>query len=618
LEILDPEQNHLFHDKYTQTTVDIDLSRCHFILTANTLETVPPAVVDRCEVIFLDRYGVEEKTAIARQHLIGRVRKRYRIQEEKIAFDPAHEGDLLRCLIKTYTYEAGVRQLERIIRTLFLRVFRKEILMRGRKAVRIDREMIKQYLETPKRPWEINKEDRVGEMLALGVNVERGIGSIIPIQATRIRFGDDAEQTHGGYLSMVHATGSIEKILDESRKVATTGILYCAGPLGIDRDDVKPSIHLHLMGASTPKDGPSAGGAIGLALTSVLTNRSIRRDVAMTGEIDTQGRILAVGGLDIKLETAIDAGCKTMIIPKANLSGEEGIERLPEALKRDLQIMTYEDWKAEHPPFDYERHVLQVVAVDHIIQAADIAFMDPVELDELETLFLPYARSIAGNMRQTLGSPRECCCLFHPKEPEELDIERFKKPFWERCKCMFVLQPEVKKNILERYPDMENRVRFIELGPDQEKLPFVIGKIQESPTEKALTPARVSIVAPYYFLMRSGISRIDLPVSSYFRGLRSFANNYTVQGFKIKECKPILNRVLCHLSMMSTEQLDACPFLTKLNSIYTIDLSFIPEKYRLDVKRAESILNTCLKQWLTTLESHLQQECGQSHAIGNF
>jgi ATP-dependent Lon protease len=269
-----------------------------------------------------------------------------------------------------------VRQLERIIRTLFLRVFRKEILMRGRKAVLIDREMIKQHLEEPTRPWKLNAEDRVGEMLTLGVNVERGIGSIIPIQATRIQFGGDAEQGAGGYLSMVQATGRIEKILDESRKVATTGIFYCAEPLGIDRDHVNSSIHLHFMGASTPKDGPSAGGAIGLALTSVLTDRPIRRDVAMTGEIDTQGRILAVGGLDVKLETAIDVGCKTMIIPRSNLVGEGGIERLPEALKQDLQIITYEEWKTDHPPFDYEDHVLQVVAVDHIVQAAEVAFMD--------------------------------------------------------------------------------------------------------------------------------------------------------------------------------------------------------------------------------------------------
>ncbi len=610
LEILDPEQNHLFHDKYTQTIVDIDLSRCHFILTANTLETVPPAVVDRCEVIFLDRYGVEEKVAIARRHLIVRVRRMYRIGEEEIAFKPGQEADLLRYMIKRYTYEAGVRQLERIIRTLFLRIFRKEILGGERKAVQIDREMIKQHLEEPTRPWELNEEDRVGEMLTLGVNLERGIGSTIPIQATRIQLGGEAEQGACGYLSMVQATGRIEKVLDESRKVATTGIFYCAEALGIDRDCVHSSIHLHFMGASTPKDGPSAGGAIGLALTSMLTNRPVRRDVAMTGEIDTQGRILAVGGLDVKLETAIDVGCKTMIIPRSNLGGKGGIERLPEALKRDLQIITYEEWKADHPPFDYEHHVLQVVAVDHIVQAADISFMDPVELDELEACFLPHARAVAGFLRETLRSPKKCCCIFHPKEPEELDIERFKEPFWERCNCMFVMQPEVKKEILDRYPGMEDRVRLFDLVPSQKGIPLVIRDIKESLSEEPGMPARVSMVAPYYFLVRSGISHIDIPVFSYFQGLRSFANNYTRQGFKIKECKPVLNRVLCHLAMMPTEQLDACPFLTRFNGIYMVDLSFIPEKYRLDTKRAESILIKSLKAWLATLEEELKQVPG--------
>ncbi len=107
LEILDPEQNHLFHDKYTETTVDIDLSNCHFILTANTLETVPPAVINRCETVFLDRYSVEEKVAIAREHLIQRVRERYQIAQDKIFFDPKQEGDLLRYLIKTYTLRSG-------------------------------------------------------------------------------------------------------------------------------------------------------------------------------------------------------------------------------------------------------------------------------------------------------------------------------------------------------------------------------------------------------------------------------------------------------------------------------------------------------------------------------
>ncbi|MBN2060517.1 MAG: AAA family ATPase [Deltaproteobacteria bacterium] len=608
LEILDPEQNHLFHDKYTQTIIDIDLSRCHFILTANTLDTVPPAVVNRCEVVLMDRYGIEEKVAIAQQHLITRIRRRYRISEEDIFFKPGHEADLLRYLIKTYTYEAGVRQLERIIRTLFLRVFRKQIMMGDQKSVQLDREMIKKYLETPTRPWQINEEDRVGEMLALGVNLDRGIGSIIPIQATRIQFKGDEKHVSGGYLSMVHATGSIEKILDESRKVATTGIFYCSEPLEIDRDHVKAPIHLHFMGASTPKDGPSAGGSIGLALTSVLTGRPIRRDVAMTGEIDTQGRILAVGGLDVKLETAIDVGCKTMIIPKANLRGEGGIERLPEALKQDLQILTYEDWKKNHPPFDYKDHVLQVVAVDHILQAVDITFINPSELDALETLFVPHARSIAGFLEETLKSPRECCCLFHPKEPEELNIETFKEPFWQRCNCMFILQPEVKKIILEKHPGMEKRVRFFDIAPSQEEVPLGIQEIKESLSGKFGMPSRISLVAPYYFLIHSGLSHMDRPISSYFRDLRSFANNFTRQGFKIKECKPVLNRVLCHLAMMSTEQLESCPFLIRDNGIYMVDLSFIPEKYRLDIKRTETILNRCLKAWLTTLESNLKLE----------
>jgi endopeptidase La len=603
LEILDPEQNHLFHDKYTETTVDIDLSNCHFILTANTLETVPPAVVDRCEVVSLARYGVEEKIVIARKHLIERIRRRYHIKEDEVAFDPGQDADLLRYLIKTYTYEAGVRQLERIIRTLFLRVFRIEIMVRGRKAVRIDREMIKRYLEPPTRPWEINEEDRVGDVLALGIDVERGIGSIIPVQATPIRVGGDAEQPAGGYLSMVHATGNVEKILDESRRVALTGILYHAETLGIDLNPVRLPIHLHFMGASTPKDGPSAGGAIGLALASVLADRPIRRDVVMTGEIDTQGRILAVGGLDVKLETACDAGCRTMIIPTANLGGEEGIERLPEALKRELQILSYEEWQAEHRPFDYERHALQVVAVSHIVQAADISFLDRRGLDELETRFIPHARAVAGTLRERLKSPKGCCCLFHPKEPEELDVEGFEEPFWELCRCKFILWPELKKAILARHPDLESKVQFVELEASPDCLPSLIEKIQDSLSVNLGAPARVSLVAPYYFLARGGMTHGNSPISSH---LRLFANNYTVQGVKVKECKRVLNRALCHIALLSTEQLDDCPFLIKRNGIYTIDLSFIPEKYRLDVKRAERILNRSLQQWLAALEGQLQ------------
>jgi len=607
LEILDPEQNHLFHDKYTQTSVDIDLSRCHFILTANTLETVPPTVVDRCEVIFLDRYGVEEKIAITREHLIERVRQRYRISEKEIAFAPGQEEDLIRHLIRTYTYEAGVRQLERVIRTLFLRLFRKEILMKGRKkTVLIERDTIKEHLDAPTRPWKINDEDRVGETLALGVNLERGIGSIIPIQATRIPFEGNGAGDSAGYLSMVHATGSLEKVMDESRKVATTGIFFCAEDLGIDCEPGNDSIHLHFMGASTPKDGPSAGGAIGLALTSVLTNRPIRRDVAMTGEIDTKGRILPVGGLDIKLETASDAGCKTLIIPKANLHGQGGIGRLPEALKQELQILSYEEWKSDHPPFDPEKHVLQVIAVDHMVQAADIAFVDRADLEALPPLFVRPALSVTELLIETLKSPKTCCCLFYPKEAGELEIEAFHEPFWEHCKCLFLAQPEVKEEILAKHPNMEDKVTFFVLPSKEETFPSFLRDLLQSLSPASGPPVRVSLVAPYFFLLRSGLAPRANTASPPLEDLRLFANNYTVQGFKIKACKPVLNRVLCHLALMTTEDLSTCPFLTRANGIYTMDLSFIPEKYRLDSKRAREILTACLMEWLLTVEERLK------------
>ncbi len=602
LEILDPEQNHLFHDKYTMTTVDIDLSNCHFILTANTLETVPPAVINRCEVVVLGRYSVEEKIAIARQHLIKRVRQRYQISDEDIFFDQGQEENLLRYLIKTYTYEPGVRELERIIRTLFLRILRKEILVKEDHAVRVTRHKIKQYLETPRRPWQINEENRMGEALALGINVEQGVGSIIPIQATRILIGGDGEARRQGYLSMVHATGNIQKIMDESRTVATTGILHCAESLGIDLSQVESPIHLHFMGASTQKDGPSAGGAIALALASVLSGRAIRRDVAMTGEIDTHGRIRSVGGLDIKLETACDAGCRTMIIPTENLQADGGMEGLPDALKMELQILGYEEWKGKHDPFDYERHVLQVVAVDHIVQAADIAFINQEEIDELEKSLIPHARSMAKALREAQEAPKSSFRLMYMKELKELDVEGLEDAFWEHCGCIFLLRPELRKMILAKCPELETFNQFWDFDPPRSNLNTIIEAIERSSSSESKAPGRISLVAPFYFLIGSGIRREDFSLGSSFEGLRLFANNYTLQGVKIKGCKPTLNRVCCHIAQLEAAEVDACPFLAKRDGIYTVDLSFIPEKYRLDVKHAEKILNGALIQWLAAVE----------------
>jgi len=597
LEILDPEQNHLFHDKYTATTVDIDLSNCHFMLTANTLETVPPAVINRCEIIFLDRYSIEEKVAIARQYLVERVRKQYQISAEQIFFDPGEETDLLRYLIKTYTREAGVRELERIIRTMVLRIFRKEILVGDQRSVCITREKIKQYLVPPLGPRNINEDDRVGEMMGLGVNVELGIGSVIPVQATPIEMGGKGDD-RPGYLSMIHATGNIQKIMDESRKVATTAIFHCARGLGIDVERSDMSIHLHFMGGSTPKDGPSAGGAIALALASVLTGRVIRRDAAMTGEIDTQGRITLIGSLDVKLETAYDAGCKTVIIPRDNLYGEEGVERLSEALKNELQTLTYEEWKGVREPFDHYRHVLQIVAVDNIVQAADVAFINPDELRAVQDLLEDHARTVAQLVASGKKAGARCVNVLFVKDVRELQLAQFEEHSKTAGGCILLVRPEVREEILRTYPCAAENARVLDFDPTVDDLGVMLKEIERSIPEEAEAPVQLSVLAPYFFLIRQGAGSEGFAPGPAIGELRLFANNYTAQGIKIKGSKAILNQVYHCLALLHSDQLEICPFLSKKDGIYVVDLSFIPEKYRLDTARAGLILNEGLRKWL--------------------
>ncbi len=608
LEILDPEQNHLFHDKYTETTVDIDLSNCHFFLTANTLETVPAVVVNRCEVVQLDRYSVEEKVAIAREHLIRRVRHKYQIDEKQIRFDPETEDDILRYLVRSYTYEAGVRELERLIRTLFLRIQRKEILTGDGgvdSGIVIRRETIKRYLKDPARPRQIGEEDRVGETIALGVDVERGVGSIIPIQATAVGAERGAAPGGKGYLSVLHATGNIEKVMDESRKVAATGIFQCASELGIDQRPMEEPVHLHFMGASTRKDGPSAGGAIALALASLGSAKKVRRDVAMTGEIDTKGRITAVGGLAAKLEAAFSAGCRTVIIPRENLYGDEGIERFPDALKAELQILTYEEWLGSHGPFNYAHHMLEVVAVDHIVQAARVAFLDETVLAALERAFEDHARRLADELCQP-SVPCLCLQVIQVKAVEELDAAFFEEALWTHGPDLTLLvQPEIEDVVKARLSGVvaspQEHVRPFDAP--RESLSDVVRALVAGVRDAGASPIRISLVAPYYFIKRDGITEDGFPPRPGFEGITLFANNYSVQDLKIKGCKRILNRVLSLLARAPRHHCGSCPFLGRKEDIYVADLGFIPEAYRLDVRRAERILTKSLEHWLSVAEN---------------
>jgi len=599
LEILDPEQNHLFHDKYTETTIDLDLSNCHFFLTANTLDGVPPVVVNRCEVIALSQYSVEEKVAIAREYLIKRLRGKYQITEDVIWFDPEEETDLLRYLIRTYTYEAGVRELERIIRTLFLRLQRKEILGRGLQAVQVSRERIKEHLREPTRPRQINPEDAVGETLALGVDVERGIGAIIPIQATRMGGGAAGDKSQRGFLSVVNATGNIERIMDESRKVATTGIFNCAEALKIGIKAAREPIHLHFMGGSTRKDGPSAGGAIGLALASQLSGRKVRRDVAMTAEIDTKGRVTAVGALALKLETAFNAGCRTVIIPRENLTGEGGIERLPEALKNELQVLAFEEWSGTHRPFDHARQILEVVAVDDICQAAAVAFIDDAELKAVATGGAVHGREVAQGLAKVPRQLPRGFLVIQVKSPEELAPELIDAGLrWKGRRLVLLVLPEIRQALETCLGEQRKGLDLIDFDPKAQLLTPILRGLIDSASGKSARVVQLDLIAPYYLLRRDGISTSDLPPAGPFKGLRLFANNFTAQGVKVKRCKRLLNHAYGVLTLLTPPLLDSCPFVCRRDEVAVADLSFIPEKYRLDVARAETILNQALGHWL--------------------
>jgi endopeptidase La len=598
LEILDPEQNHLFHDKYTQSTIDIDVSNCHFILTANTLDTVPPAVLNRCEVIFLDRYSVEEKIAICRDFLVQRIRERYLVKPDEIYFDPDEEKDILRRLVRNYTFEAGVRDLERTIRTLFLRVQRKEIMGEGNKSVRITMNKVRKYLEEPGRPRLINEDDRVGEMMGLGVNMEMGIGGLIPIQATPVKAGADREE-RGGFLSMLHTTGNIERVMDESRKVALTAILHRAEDLGIDASPPATPVHLHFMGGSTKKDGPSAGGAIALALASLFSGRKIRRDVAMTGEIDTQGRITGVGGLGVKLETAYAAGCKTLIIPRENLHGMEGIERLPEALKHELQILTYGEWKGEHEPFDYARHIMQVVGVEDVAQAADIALIGRTELDALDYAFEEHARRVAeyeaGEGRTSFRRLR----IVYIDNPDDLHPGIVQPgPCGADGGCVLLARSDIRDEIASRISGIGGDVSVRGFDPATQRLASAVEEILRPLAEAGGPPLLVSVLAPLAFLQADPIRADELPAGEDRISLRLFATSCTIENMPIGECMPAVARIYLHLAHLGDDLLAECPFLVKKNGVYTISVSFIPEKYRLDVQRSEEILDRGISTWL--------------------
>lgn len=318
LEVLDPEQNKDFTDHYLE--VPFDLSNVMFITTANTTSTIPAPLLDRMEVIEVSGYTEEEKVKIAQKYLLPKILKSHGMKKDYIKI-PAKT---IRCLINYYTRESGVRNLERELANLVRKVARK-IVTDGESCHEITPKNIEEYLGKKKYRYDIikgNKEIGVTTGLAWTVvggetlNIET---SIVPGQ---------------GKLSL---TGMMGDVMQESAKTGISYIRSIADGLGVEEDFYKTKdIHIHIPEGAVPKDGPSAGVTMAVALISTLTGKPARKDVAMTGEITLRGRVMPVGGVREKVLAAHRAGIKKVLLP---VDCEKDLEEIPEKVKKQIDFV---------------------------------------------------------------------------------------------------------------------------------------------------------------------------------------------------------------------------------------------------------------------------------------
>jgi len=321
LEVLDPEQNSTFNDHYLE--VDYDLSDVMFVTTANTLR-MPGPLLDRMEVIRIPGYTEDEKVQIAQRYLIPKQMKDHGVKEDEWQISET----ALRDLIRRYTREAGVRNLEREIANLVRKAV-KEIAVGESKAVRLDRRNLDKYAGVPRyRYGEAELEDMVG--VSTGLAWTEVGGELLSIEAVMLPGK-----------GKVTSTGKLGDVMKESIQAAESFVKSRAVTYGIKPTLFeKRDIHVHVPEGATPKDGPSAGIAMVTAIVSVLTQTPVRRDVAMTGEVTLRGRVLPIGGLKEKLLAALRAGIKTVLIPKEN---EKDLADIPDNVKRKMEIVPVSD-----------------------------------------------------------------------------------------------------------------------------------------------------------------------------------------------------------------------------------------------------------------------------------
>ncbi len=363
LEVLDPEQNHTFNDHYLE--VDYDLSNVMFITTANTLN-IPPPLMDRMEIIRIAGYTEDEKVEIARRHLIPAAIAKHGLDSKEWSID---EGALL-LLIRRYTREAGVRNLERELSTLIRKAV-KDLTMTKKKAVKVEVGNLSDFLGVPKfRYGELEDEDQIGVVTGLAWT-DVG-GELLTIEA--------AMMPGKGRMTV---TGNLRDVMKESISAAASYVRMRAISFGIEppRFD-KRDIHVHVPEGATPKDGPSAGVAMVTAIVSVMTGIPVRRDVAMTGEITLRGRVLPIGGLKEKLLAASRGGMKTVLIPEENA---KDLVEINESIKKGLEI-------------------LPVSRMDEVLARALVRKPEPITWDEetAKPVEAPVAEAVVEDEASTL------------------------------------------------------------------------------------------------------------------------------------------------------------------------------------------------------------------------
>ncbi len=318
LEVLDPEQNHAFQDHYLE--VDFDLSDVMFLATANTTN-IPAPLLDRMELIRIPGYTEDEKLNIARQYLFPKQLKANGVKEDELEIS----DNAIRGIVRHYTREAGVRNLERNISKICRKVVKEILLKPEEKRLRVGEKSLHKYLGVPQyRFGRAEEKNQIGQVTGLAWT-EMG-GDLLTIEAALVPGKGKLTQT-----------GSLGDVMRESIHAALTVVRSRAAKLGVDKEfHHQQDIHVHVPEGATPKDGPSAGVAMCVALVSALTGIPVKSDVAMTGEITLRGEVLPIGGLKEKLLAAHRGGIRTVIIPQENV---KDLTDIPDNIKGQLDIM---------------------------------------------------------------------------------------------------------------------------------------------------------------------------------------------------------------------------------------------------------------------------------------